>query len=185
MATGIVLYESRYGAAQQYAQWIGEALNIPVKRSSEISPWELAGYDYIIAGASIYMGKTLISEWLREYEVNLRSKKVLLFIVGAAPATEKEKTEQYFTNNVPAQLLTPGNHFYFQGQLEYNKLSLKDKFFLKVGAWLANKPEDKKAMLTDFNAVTRNTLFPLLNACNGLFCQQVKSTIRPAGNAAA
>lgn len=185
MATGVVLYESRYGAAQQYAQWIGEALNIPAKRSSEISPWELAAYDYVIAGASIYMGKTLISDWLREYEVNLRGKKVLLFIVGAAPATETDKTNRYFTDNIPASLLTTGNCFYFQGQLQYNKLSLKDKFFLKMGAWLAKKPEDKKAMLTDFNAVTRSTIFPLLNACNGLFCQQVKSTIRPAGHAAA
>lgn len=184
MENGIVLYESRYGATQQYAQWISEALNIPAKHISQLSPWELAAYDYVIAGSPIYMGKTLIAEWLREHDVSLRSKKMLFFIVGAAPATEKEKTEKYFTDNVPAQLLKTGNHFYFQGKMVYSSLSLKDKLFLKMGAWLAKKPEDKKAMLTDFSAVNRRNILPLLTACNALFCQRVKSTTRPQYEAA-
>jgi menaquinone-dependent protoporphyrinogen IX oxidase len=184
MENGIVLYESRYGATQQYAQWIAEALNIHAKHISELSPWELAAYDYIIAGSPIYMGKILIADWLQQYDVTLRSKKILLFIVGAAPASEKEKTEKYFTDNIPTQLLKAGNHFYFQGKMQYSGLSLKDKFFLKMGAWLAKKPEDKKTMLTDFNAVNRRNILPLLTVCNTLFCQRIKSTTRPQYEAA-
>lgn len=120
------------------------------------------------------MGKILIHDWLVKNENVLREKKLLLFIVGAAPPTEKTKTEKYFTDNVPAFLLKPGNHFYLQGKSVYSELRLADKFFLKVGAWLAKRPEDKKAMLSDFNAVKRGSLFPLLNATEKLFCQQVK-----------
>lgn len=63
MENGIVLYESRYGAAKQYAEWIGETLDLPVKKCSEVAAWELAAYDFIVAGSSIYMGKTLIRNW--------------------------------------------------------------------------------------------------------------------------
>ncbi|HLP20072.1 MAG TPA: flavodoxin domain-containing protein [Chitinophagales bacterium] len=175
MENGIVIYESRYGAARQYAQWIGEKLNLPAKESSELSPWELAAYDFVIAGSSIYMGKILLRNWLLKNESALLSKNVIFFIVGAAPVTETEKTEKYFSDNIPTALLRKDNHFYLQGKSVFSELSLADKFFLKIGAWLAKSPEDKKAMLTDFNAVKPGNLNSLLNATPQLFCQQVKA----------
>ncbi|HLP50264.1 MAG TPA: flavodoxin domain-containing protein [Chitinophagales bacterium] len=175
MKNGIVIYESRYGAAKQYANWIGERLGLPVKRSIDLSPWELAAYDFIIAGSSIYMGKILLRNWLVKNESALLNKKVLFFIVGAAPATETEKTTKYFTDNIPTALLKKDNQFYLQGKSVFGELGLADKFFLKMGAWLAKSPEEKKAMLTDFNAVKQGNLKSLLNATPRLFCQQVKA----------
>lgn len=175
MENGIVIYESRYGAAKQYANWIGERLDLPVKRSTDLSPWELAAYDFIIAGSSIYMGKILLRNWLNKNENALLKKKVLFFIVGAARATETEKTAKYFTDNIPAALIKADNCFYLQGKSVYQELSLTDKLFLKMGAWLAKTQEDKKAMLTDFNAVERSKLNSLLKAAPPLFCQKVKA----------
>ena len=175
MENGIVLYESRYGAAKQYAEWIGETLDLPVKKCSEVAAWELAAYDFIVAGSSIYMGKTLIRNWLTQNAASLADKKLLLYIVGAAPALQKAKTDKYFTDNVPATLLKADNCFYLQGKSIYNELSFTDRLFLKIGAWLAQKPEDRKAMLNDFNEVKRSHLFPLLNGLNVLLCRQVKT----------
>ncbi len=185
MVNGIVLYESRYGAAKQYAQWISKRLNLTVKPASHLSQRELAACDFIIAGSSIYMGKILLRNWLHKNETALRSKKLMLFIVGAAPATETKKVEKYFTDNIPPALLKPGNHFYLQGKSVFSELSLSDKIFSKMGAWLVKTPEDKKAMLTDFNAVKPSNLFHLLNAAPQLFCQQVKATQNNASEAPA
>lgn len=175
MENGIVLYESRYGAAKQYAEWIGETLGLPVKKCSELAPWELAAYDFVVAGSSIYMGKTLVRNWLNKSAEALMNKKLLLFIVGAAPVSQKTKTDKYFTDTVPAALIKANNCFYLQGKCSYSELSFTDKLFLKIGAWLAQRPEDRKAMLTDFNEVKRSNLFPLLNALNVLLCRQVKT----------
>lgn len=159
---GIIVYSSRYGATSQYANWIGSALGLPVKNVKDIGPEELAGYDFIILGSSIYMGKILLKEWLKQNGSRLTNKKLLFFIVGAANGNEKEKTKKYFTDNIPEQLLNNNYCFYLQGKMTFKQLSLSDKFFLKMGTWLAQTEKEKKTMLTDFDAVKEGNLSGLL-----------------------
>jgi menaquinone-dependent protoporphyrinogen IX oxidase len=159
---GIVIYKSRYGAAKQYAQWIGETLKVSVKEMDEVSSESLVTYDYVIAGSSIYMGKILMKGWLAKNANALKGKKLFLFIVGAAPPSEKEKTEKYFTDNISKDLLLQSKHYYLQGKSVFQELSWFDRFFLKMGASLAKDERDKKAMLTDFNAIRKENLSDLL-----------------------
>ena len=159
---GIVIYQSRYGAAKQYAEWMADALNIPAQSTDQINKARLAACDYVIAGSSIYIGKILIKDWLAKNSDALQGKKLFLFIVGAAPPTAKEKTEKYFTDNIPLELLAHSSHFYLQGETIYKQLNLSDKILLRMGALFA-KGADKKEMLTDLDALRKENLSKLLS----------------------
>jgi menaquinone-dependent protoporphyrinogen IX oxidase len=158
---GIVIYQSRYGAAKQYAEWIAEALNLPAQSTDQINKARLATCDYVIAGSSIYIGKILIKDWLAKNSNLLQGKKIFFFIVGGAPTTEKEKTEKYFTDNISTELLDNSRHFYLQGKTIFKQLNLSDKILLRIGAMFA-KGADKKEMLTDLDALRKENLEALL-----------------------
>lgn len=159
----VVIYKSRYGAAEQYARWIAESLNVKAMKNDEVSESNLKDADVVIAGSAIYMGKILLKSWLEKNAGVLQNKTLLLFIVGATPPKEKSKTEQYFRNNVPAALQSNCRYYYLQGKSYYKELSWPDKFLLKLGARFAPTEEEKKAMLTDFNAIRRQNLENLLS----------------------
>jgi len=159
---GIVVYKSKYGATEQYAQMIGAALNFTLKNANEISYEQLENYDIVIAGSSIYIGKILLKDWLKKNEAVLLKKKVALFIVGGEPVSEKEKTQKYFTDNVSMQLLSKCKTFYLHGRTIYKNLTLFDKFLLSMGARLAGNKRSKKEMLTDFDDVKKENLAALL-----------------------
>ncbi|MCW5906572.1 MAG: hypothetical protein KIS94_01850 [Chitinophagales bacterium] len=165
---GVVVYKSRYGAAKQYALWLAEALNIPALTEKEADETALRHCNYIIAGSSIYMGKIMLKDWLTKNTGLLKNKKIFLFIVGAAPPEQTEKTRQYFSDNIPADLLQQSSCFYLQGKSIFSELSWLDKLLLKAGAHFAPTPEDKKAMLTDFNAINKHNLNELLSAVKQL-----------------
>ncbi len=62
---GAIIYRSKYGSTQQYAEWLGDRLNLPVFDPTTITPQQLANYDYLLIGSPIYIGKMLIRKWLQ------------------------------------------------------------------------------------------------------------------------
>lgn len=166
--TGIVIYKSRYGAAKQYAEWIARELGIAAIGSDEVKAKDFVSSDYIVVGSSIYMGKILIKNWLEKNGELLKGKRLFLFIVGAAPPLEQQKTKKYFSDNVSKEMLNQAQCFYLQGKSVFKELSWSDKFFLKIGAMLVKEASDKKAMLTDFNAIKKENVTDLVSAVKSL-----------------
>lgn len=161
---GLIVYKSRYGAAAQYAKWLSETLSIPAVELKDMTEEMLRNSSYIIAGSSIYMGKILLKDWLESNTTLLQSKNLFFYIVGAAPPSQATKTAQYFTDNIPSSLLRKDKCFYLQGKSIHSELNWLDKFLLKAGAMFAPTPADKKAMLTEFNAIQRENLNEILKA---------------------
>ncbi len=62
---GLVIYSSKYGSTQQYADYISLALSIPIENAGNIHASGLASYDYLVIGSPVYIGKLLIKKWLK------------------------------------------------------------------------------------------------------------------------
>ncbi len=77
----IIIYKGRYGATRQYAEWLGDALQIPLTVPTEISVTKLRDYDLIILGSSVYIGKLELTGWIKQNSNILSGKRILLFIV--------------------------------------------------------------------------------------------------------
>jgi len=106
-------------------------------------------------GASVYMGKLQMKSWMKENLTFLSTKKLYLFVVSGTPLDDVNRLQEYVKNNVPEELRSRVECFFFPGKLEFNKLSLKDKLLLKIGAWLSKGSEKDKVQLSDYNKVNR------------------------------
>lgn len=162
----IIIYKGRYGATRQYAEWLGEALQIPVTVPNELSAEELLKYELIILGSSVYIGKLELSGWLNQNKKILSGKKILLFIVCATPPDQIEKLKPIERNNIPDKLKTDCTVFFLHGRMFMDKLSWKDRMLLKLGARLVKDPADKKNMLQNFDDVKKIHLQKLIEAAN-------------------
>ena len=141
---GIIIYKGKYGATAQYAQWLGQDLNMPVLSSGNSEQANLNEYDLLMIGTSVYIGKMQIAPWLRNNIAFIRNKKIILFVVAGTPPNEKEKLDSYVKPGLPDEIRQNCEVYYLHGKLRVNELSWKDRFLLKIGAWLVKDPQESK-----------------------------------------
>lgn len=160
---GIIVYKGKYGATRQYASWLRNELPLHIVLSDNCKAYQIEQSDVIIIGSSIYLGKMMISKWLKNHIDILKGKRIFLFAVCSTPASETKKLQTYLSSSVPAEVLDQCQVYFLPGRQVYKKLSLMDKFMLRMGAMLSKEPGAKKAMLTDYDAVKKENLDELLN----------------------
>lgn len=161
---GIIIYKSKYGATKLYADWLSELVHLPKVASDNFNTDSLPNYDFILLGSSVYIGKLLTREWLKQNIKSLLGKKIFLFIVCGTPLHEKEKLEYIAKSNIPGEIRDNCEVFFLPGRLNKTALSLSDRILLRMGASLTRDPNVKKNMTHDYNAVNKESLLPLLNA---------------------
>ena len=162
---GLVIYKGKYGATKQYAMWIGQELQLPVASADRFPVEELPNYDYFILGSSVYIGKLEIKDWLKKNFPALQNKKIFLFQVAASPIEQIEKRKSYNKASLSPAIL--GNiqfYYYLSGRMIMRNLSGWDRFMLNMGAKLTKDPVEKKRMLTDFDQVKKENIFPIIEA---------------------
>ena len=170
---GLIVFKTRYGATAQYAQWLSSGLRLPSFTPAEITDGQLEQCDCIVAGTSIYMGQLLLRSWLQQKAVLLRSKPLYLFVVGGSIATDIQ--QQVSVRNALPDVLKGNCHLYFlPGRIAVGKLSWKDRFFLKLGAWLEKDPIKKKTMGKDMDQVKKENLALLTIAVDSLFANSAQ-----------
>mgnify|MGYP001060196185 CR=1 FL=1 len=170
----VIIYKGKYGATRQYAEWLAEALHIPLKTPGELQEADIKVQDFIIMGSSVYIGGLLIRGWIKQYADVLKNKKILLFVVCGS--NNPKDHEQIIKQNIPDGLLDPSRIFFLPGRLIQSKLSWKDRFMLNVGAMLVKDPETKKFMRQDRDNVKVENISAMINKSRSLLA---------AGNAAA
>jgi menaquinone-dependent protoporphyrinogen IX oxidase len=161
---GALIYSSRYGSTRQYAEWIGQQLQIPVMDVDELFPAALEGFDYLVLGTSVYVGKMLIKGWLHHDLAALQTKQLVLFVVCGTPSSERQKQEQIVRDNVPEGLIPMENIFFLPGRLTIRDLSWKDRLMLKIGASLEKNPKKKAAMSHDIDGVKKEHITAVVNS---------------------
>ncbi|HVU57937.1 MAG TPA: flavodoxin domain-containing protein [Puia sp.] len=160
---GAILYSSRYGATHQYAEWLSEELKWPLLNAGETTTKDLASYDTLLIGSSVYIGELLIKNWLKIHNPVLGDKDLLFFIVCGTPASEREELDRIARANIPHDLIGPENVFFLPGRVIIGRLSWRDRFMLKMGARLQKDPAKKASMLRDADNVKKEHLSPILH----------------------
>lgn len=140
MSSTLVIYSSKYGSTKQYAQWIADELRGDLKEVSEVKSYELTYYDTVVFGAPLYAGKLYHYQKVLEVLTCYPPKKFLIFAVGLNALSEDYIHEIKETNKIDEDKV-----FYFQGKLDYQHLTLLDKFLMQG----LKKYLKKKSSLTD------------------------------------
>lgn len=159
---GIIISKGKYGATQQYAEWLSAALRIPFVNADEFSGEILRKYDFLVLGSSVYIGKLQLTKWLKQNQQFIEGKKVYFFQVAAAPPEERGKRAGYNRSSIPETIFHNCDFYYLPGKMIMKNLSGWDRFMLRMGARFTKDPVAKKNMLTDFDHLKRDAINEML-----------------------
>lgn len=89
MNNTLILYKSKYGAAEKYARMLAEKLGAALLENKKLRPEQLKPFDAIIYCGGIYAGGVAGITLLRKNAALLNGKKVAVLAVGASPYDDK------------------------------------------------------------------------------------------------
>lgn len=127
----LLVYSSRYGAAEQYARWLAGMRDVDMMQVREAKLTQLRPYDTIIWMGGVYNGELDGLSGLEKVYGKLRDTRVAVFAVGMAP-------EEAVTFSLPGTL--DGAAFYYgRGRLDKGALGAQDRLMLTMQQMAAEK----------------------------------------------
>lgn len=128
----IVVYQSKYGAAKTYAEWIAQELSCQAVEAKKIRIGDLQDYDTIIYGGGLYAetiaGVTLITKHLDQ----LAGKKLIVYTTGLTPLDCREYYDKLVAEkNFKGDSLSKIKVYHFLGKMIMNELSFPHKAAIK------------------------------------------------------
>lgn len=130
MENGIIIYRSKYGAAQKYAEWLKEMTGFECDEVSNVSSSRVLRYETVIFCGSIYASGISGISFLKKNMIKLHGKKLAIFCVGASPYDEtafneiKEHNLKGDLGQIPV--------FYGRGAWDESKMTFADRILCKM-----------------------------------------------------
>ncbi len=146
----LVVYSSKTGFTQRYAEWIAEELGCEAIPLSELESSMMRTAKTIIYGGPIHAGWVVGLKKFLNRSDRQKSQNVFVFAVGLAPLKSAE-VQRYRTAN-----LNEGNRkmpwFYFQGGVDIDRAKGPLKLILKM-IILSDAENQKKEALKSGKAI--------------------------------
>ncbi|WP_426348768.1 flavodoxin domain-containing protein [Alloiococcus sp. CFN-8] len=139
----IVIYRSKTGFTQSYADMIAEELKCKAVNINKLASTELKEYDAVIFGGRLSAGKIDGLTKAKELCKNNNVKNFIIFTTGATPNTAVEVIDKAWQANLTKEELASVPHFYMQSGLCYEKMSGFDRFIMKIFAYIVSKKKVK------------------------------------------
>ncbi|MDD3193230.1 MAG: flavodoxin domain-containing protein [Oscillospiraceae bacterium] len=128
----LVVYKSRYGATERYAQWIAEALGCEALPVEKVKTATLLECRMLIFGGGLYMGRINgIAALTRRFQ-ELKDKTLFVFTAGM---TEPEDDGYYaflYTRNFTEKMRKRIHFFAFPGAVEAQKLGRFHRWVMRM-----------------------------------------------------
>ena len=130
MKKGIIVYQSKYGAAKKYAEWLQGMINFYCVEISKVTADEMMPYETVIFCGGIYASGIAGLPFLKKHINKLKNKKVAILCVGASPYDESAFAE------IKAHNLTGDLKdiplFYGRGAWNESKMKFVDRTLCKM-----------------------------------------------------
>lgn len=146
----LVLYTSRHGATQRYAERIAEPLDALVKDAAFAKIDQAKTYDAIVLGCCVYAGKIKGLDFFAAHAAELAGKRLVLFTCGlydpALPQVRRELEDQI--RGRLGDLAEGISVFHLRGGVRWQSLGLIERVMLKaMVAQMKKKPEDQRTLI--------------------------------------
>ena len=157
----IIIYHSKTGFSQRYAQWLAESLHCQAFPYRERRSIDLGKYETIILVGGLYAGNTSGLGWLKKQPP--AGKRTAAVAVGCSPvgwSGQSESMEKLFGGVPPIQ------GFYCQGGLAYDRMGAADRVMMAaLRATLRGTPEMAQMLegiSRSFDGTRREYLAPVI-----------------------
>ncbi len=149
-----VVYQSKTGFTQKYAQWIAEAVNGDLIKGNEVKMQELLKYDTIVYGGGLYAGGIHGIKLITCNFEQLKHKNLIVFWVGVTPVRQNTMDEiknKSFTQEQQKFI----RFFMLRGGFNYQLCTPVDKVLMKLLklklSRVKNPDADQRGMLASYN----------------------------------
>jgi menaquinone-dependent protoporphyrinogen IX oxidase len=155
---GVILYKSKYGATRQYMDWLASELQLPLVKAEEFDLENLSQFEFVIIAGSVYVGKWMLRDWVKENLIKLRSRKIFFLFVCGTPSSSAGEQQRLAKTNIPEVLKETSDIIFLRGRVVINKLSWLDRFALRMASGMEKDPIKKKEMRDGYDDVSRTNL---------------------------
>lgn len=128
--SGIILYQSKYGATKRYADWISEETGFDCIETKRAKIEVVKQNSTIILGGGIYASGIAGLSFLKKHIKELQGKRIVVFCDGASPYDENA-FEQIVAHNMK-DVLTGIPCFYCRGAWDMDNMNMVDRNLCKM-----------------------------------------------------
>ena len=132
----LVLYTTRHGATQRYAERIAEPLDALVKYAAYMSGEKAKSYDAIVVGCCVYEGRVRGLEFLQRNAQELAGKRLVVFTCGVndpADAAVREELDRQVGEALGAAAAQEAV-FHLRGAIRWRSLGVLEQ--VKMSTWM-------------------------------------------------
>src|SRR5690554_451722 len=143
----LVVYSSKYGYTEKYAQWLAEALNGDICKAKNLNRKTLDDYSIILFGSGLYAGTNKAARLIATHWEKIKNKKLVLFTCGLADVSKDANILEI--NNALDKVITPEIRktvkiFHVRGGIDYHRLTFLHKMMMKMPYFqIRKKPESE------------------------------------------
>lgn len=144
----LVLYTTKHGATQRYAERIAQPLDALVKEAGYARIAQAKTYDAIVLGCPVYMGKIKGLDFFADHAQELAGKRLVLFTCGLYDP-EEENVRRDLEAQLKAKLgdaLDGISVFHLRGGIRWQSLGLAERLLMKaLVSEMKKKPEEARS----------------------------------------
>ncbi|MDO4741744.1 MAG: flavodoxin domain-containing protein [Eubacteriales bacterium] len=146
----LVLYTTRHGQTQRFAESIAQPLDALVKDAGYASLEKAKTYDAIVLGCCVYAGKIKGMDFFAEHAADLADKRLILFTCGLYDP-QIEENRRALDAQIEAALGGAAKHvqvFHLRGGVRWQSLGLVERVMLKTMiAGMKKKPAQERTLI--------------------------------------
>ncbi len=156
---GAVLFSSRYGSTEQYAQWIAEATSLPVFNVDEARV-ELAEFDFLVLGSPVVYYKPMFRRWVKRNLDDILARPTVFFSVSGAGAGPK--LDRWMANSLPASFMSHVTHMALRGRQDPSELNAFDRTMLIIAGLFNPDRKAAKQEMRGFDFMDKGRIRPIV-----------------------
>lgn len=139
----VVIYKGKYGATEQYARWISEALSCDMVDADHFLARDFEKYDNIIYGGALQAGGIKGFELIKKNRMKILEKKIVIFVVGIN-VDSKENRIQVREINFDKYALAGMTVYYCMGAFNPSKIKGMDKSIINLTLKMLKKKKEEQ-----------------------------------------
>lgn len=153
----LVTYKSKTEFTKRYAEVIAQEVNGMLMDFKEVTVEKMSEFDVVVYGGGLYAGMINGYKKAKEMFEKSSAKKFILFATGGTPNEATKEIEEVWKHNLSAEELESIPHFYMQGGICYEKMSLPDKIIMKMMSKVLNKKKNKDSAEEGFTQAIKSS----------------------------
>lgn len=167
----IVIYKSKTGFTERYAQWICEELGCEKVAYRDKESVCFDDYETIIFGSGFHAGQISGLKWFLKNISKLEEKTNIVFATGATPPNVPD-VQKALRQNFSEEEWNKIKVFYIQSGLNYEKMGSADKLMMSIYRKMVKKTEGEsetyKMIENSYDFTSKESILPLIEYCKSI-----------------